>query len=72
MCPLLLEVYIELESTRSIVDFIQKVCDRQPTHLLLAGDFNYNDINWATVSESSSSPQPSEEFLEMLSTCTLY
>jgi len=38
------------------------------------GDFNYNDINWETftVSDLSSAPQPSEEFLEILSTCTLH
>jgi len=60
MCPLLLEVYIEAQvltklkvRTRSIVDFIQKACDRQLTHLLLVGDFNYNDINWeALVSQA--------------------
>jgi len=62
------------ESTRLLIDFIQKVCDKQPTHLLLVGDFNYSDINWddLTVNDSSTAPQPSEEFLEMLSTCTLH
>ena len=61
-------------STQSSVDFIQKVCHRQPTYLLLVGDFNYNDINRETftVSESSPTLQPSEEFLEVLSTCMLY
>jgi len=51
-------------STKSSVDFIQKVCHRQPTYLLLVGDFNYNDSNWETftVSESSPTPQPSEKF----------
>ena len=63
----------EAESTRLFIDFIEKVCDRQPTHLLLVGDFNYSYISWETftVSDSSPAPQPSEEFLEMLSTCTL-
>ena len=61
----------KVESVRLLIDFIQKVCDRQPTHLLLVGD---SDINWETftVSDLSSAPQPSEEFLEMLSTCMLY
>ena len=62
------------ESTRLLIDFIEKVCDRQPTHLSLVGDFNYSDINLETftVSDSSPAPQHSEEFLKMLSTCTLY
>ena len=49
------------------------MCDRQPSHLLLVGDFNYSDINWETltVNDSSSAPQSSEEFLEVLSTCAL-
>ena len=39
----------KVESTRLLIDFIQKVCDKQSTYLLLVGDFNYSDINWETV-----------------------
>ena len=62
------------ESTELLIDFIQKVCDRHPSHLLLVGDFNYNDVNWETftMNASSSDPKPSEDFLEVLSTCSLY
>ena len=60
------------ESTRSIVDFIEKVCNRQLTYLLLVGDFNYVIWETFTVSESSSTSKPYEEILEVLSTCTLY
>ena len=50
------------------------MCDRHPSHLLLVGDFNYSDINWETftVNTSSSDPKSSEDFLEVLSTCTLH
>ena len=41
------------ESTELLIDFIQKVCDRHPSHLL-------------------PDPKPSEDFLEVLSTCSLY
>ena len=32
----------KVESTKLLSEFIQKVCDGQPSHLLLVGDFNYN------------------------------
>jgi len=44
------------------------------TAVPLVGDFNYNDINWgsSTVYASSSDTHSSEEFLEVLSTFSLY
>ena len=47
------------ESTKLLSDFIQKVCDRQPSHLLLVGDFNYNDISCETLTVNDSSSAPS-------------
>ena len=60
-------------STKLLTDFIQRVCDAQPSHLLLVGNFNYSDINWKSLTiNDSSSPQPYEEFLEVISSCALY
>ena len=40
-----------LSSTISLCDLLGSICDY--THLLICGDFNYPNIDWATMSSSS-------------------
>ena len=47
------------ENNNAMLNLLQHIDDRKPTNLLIAGDFNFPDINWenngSTVSETSCS-----------------
>ena len=59
-------------STEEVCDLLRKVTDLSPSHLVVTGDFNYNDINWINWCISGSPNSPSTYFIDTLQDCYLY
>ena len=58
------------EQTRSILQLIDEVVSKKPTHLLIIGDFNFPEIDW-TLQTSEGSCQE-KLFLESFRNCFLH
>ena len=50
----------------------KEVANVNPSHLLIAGDFNYNDINWSLLNNPIALHQDSQHFIETIRECFLY
>ena len=57
-----------------LCELLHDVCALRPSHLLIVGDFNYNQINWNTytVNNVGSDIQCLVDFLLTISECALY
>ena len=63
-----------ISSTKLLCELFHEVCALKPSHLLIVGDFNYNQINWDTFTVNDVSPdsQCFDDFLLTISECALY
>ena len=61
-------------STNLLCELLHDVCALRPTHLLLVGDFNFNQINWDTftANDVGLDTQCYDDFLLTISECGLY
>ena len=53
-------------------NLIQEANNLKSSHLLIMGDFNYNDINWRTETTPADVNHTSTKFMECLRDCFLY
>ncbi len=58
--------------TNKLCDLLRQVIDTVPTHLLIAGDFNYSQINWTDWNSSGSDNHYTQNFIKTVQDCFLF
>ena len=61
-----------LRSTRLLSDLLRNVRDSNPTHLLIAGDFNIPNIDWNSNFSAAGEGHHSHVLLEAIADCFLF
>ncbi|XP_019622026.1 PREDICTED: uncharacterized protein LOC109468213 [Branchiostoma belcheri] len=59
-------------STEHLANLLQVVVGTRPTHLLIAGDFNYPEIDWKQTASCANDAHPSHPFLRCVHENLLY
>ena len=64
--------YSSRENHDKLRDLIHEAVSRKTSHLLLMGDFNYNDIDWRLETSPPRLDHPATAFKECLRDCYLF
>lgn len=60
------------ESTKEVCEMIEEICKREYDHIIIAGDFNYPEIDWAQYMSSAGSNHHSNYFIQAIQENMLY
>jgi len=58
--------------TAKLCHLLKQVVDTNPTHLVIAGDFNYSEINWIDWYSTGSDTHYTNDFIQAVQDCFLF
>ena len=64
-------LYATLHKDEGILMF-RFICAKKPSHILILGDFNFNENNWENNSCNTNETRPAYNFLESIRDCHLF